>query len=102
MLTKVHYFLVLFFVFSFFFLCFYYLKLGNHLVTIKVTKGRMTPQVLKLRRGKAIQIYTKSNNHVLSDKMHYGSGGFPTIVKSSLITKKKTNTRKNTLNHIAI
>lgn len=64
------------------------------MVTIKVTKGRMTPQVLKLRRGKAIQIYTKSNNHVLSDKMHYGSGGFPTIVKSSLIRKKKNKYQK--------
>ena len=37
--------------FLFVFLCFYYLKLGNHLVTIKVTKGRVTPQLLKLRRG---------------------------------------------------
>ena len=35
-------------------LCFHYLKLGNYLVTIKITKGRVTPQVPKLSRGKSV------------------------------------------------
>ena len=60
----------------------------------------MTPQVIKLRKRKSIQIYIQSGDHVLSDKTHYGRGGLPTIVKGSLIAKKP-NARKNTLNNIS-
>ena len=50
---KVHYFLLCFF-FIFFPYVFTFLKLGDYSVTVQVAKGRMTPQVFKLRRGEPI------------------------------------------------
>ena len=52
------FFFVFFFVFSFVFsifpLCIYFLKLGDYSVIVQVAKGRVTPQVFKLRLGESI------------------------------------------------